>query len=156
MTVYRIADVVFNPDACELTASGETQHVQPQVRNVLLSLVRHEGEVVPKDLLVEEAWHGRRTSDESVTRCISLLRRHFDSGGDRQLIETIPKVGYRLRGPVAVEKERTTQADGYFDYASDHADVPPKTTVNLMVTAAVIFILLSGLLVASDFFALSR
>ena len=62
MTVYRIADVVFNPDACELTASGETQHVQPQVRNVLLSLVRHEGEVVPKDLLVEEAWHGRRTS----------------------------------------------------------------------------------------------
>lgn len=154
MAVYLIRDLVFDPEACEITLGGQVQHVQPQVRNVLLSLVNHPGEVVSKDLLAEEAWHGRRMSDESVTRCISLLRRHFQSCGEQNLIETIPRVGYRFKAPVRVEDANALRGGGYLDYASAHGVVPAKTAVNLLVTAAVIALLLSTLLLASDFLPL--
>ncbi len=153
VTVYRIADVAFDPDACEITANGETQHLQPQVRSVLLCLVKHEGEVVPKDLLIEEAWGGRRTSDESVTRCISLLRQHFADRGERHLIETIPKSGYRLHAPVSLEMGPAE--DSHLNHSRHAPSNEAKTAVNLVVTAAVLAVLLSGLVVASDFFSLN-
>ena len=153
MTIYRIGNVAFDPGACEIHADGHTQHLQPQVRNVLLCLVQHQGEVVPKDTLINEAWDGRRTSDESVTRCISLLRRHFANRGDRHLIETIPKSGYRLHGPVELE-----QADTVVMHAASPStahEVGAKTAVNLVITVAAIGLLLSCLIIASDFFTLS-
>lgn len=153
MTVYRIADVAFDPDACEIIANGETQHLQPQVRSVLLCLVKHKGEVVPKDLLIAEAWGGRRTSDESVTRCISLLRQHFADRGERHLIETIPKSGYRLHASVSMESAAPAQVHSAELQHAPHDDT--KTAVNLVVTAAVLALLLSGLVVASDFFTLN-
>ena len=37
MTIYRIRDVLFDPDACQITVDGRTEHVQPQVRAVLVN-----------------------------------------------------------------------------------------------------------------------
>ena len=87
---------MLDVEACKITSDGRTQHLQPQVRSVLLCLVRHSGEVVSKALLVEQAWSGRHSSDEATIHCISLLRRHFAECGARELIETIPESGYRL------------------------------------------------------------
>ncbi len=151
MTIYRIADVLFDPDACEITVDGRTEHLQPQVRAVLLSLVRHEGEVVPRSVLADEAWQGRQTSDESLTRCISLLRRQLERDGEHHFIETIPKVGYRLHGPISIQDSPRVVNDHLVHIAANH-DVPPKTAVNLVITLAVLVLLLSGLVVAADFF----
>lgn len=153
MTVFRIGDVDFDPDASEIFVDGEVRHLQPQVSSVLACLLRHRGEVVPKDLLVEEAWHGRRTSDESVTRCISLLRRHFSDREERHLIETIPKMGYRFTGPV---QEGPTQSRSVQNRQSPHEleTNHTKRAVNLLITAVAVFALLSGLVIASDFFTL--
>lgn len=97
MERFRIGDREFLPESCELRRSGVSFHLQFQVRNVLLCLARHRGEVVDKSTLLREAWGGRHASEESLTRCISLLRREFDRGDGPGYIETIPKVGYRLR-----------------------------------------------------------
>jgi DNA-binding winged helix-turn-helix (wHTH) protein len=96
MPIYSIGNMDFDPDACEIYREGQLEHLQPQVRNVLMCLVRHHGEVVIKDVLINEAWCGRSASDECLTRCISILRKQTSDRGDRHLIETIPKVGYRL------------------------------------------------------------
>ncbi|MEH6587955.1 MAG: winged helix-turn-helix domain-containing protein [Halioglobus sp.] len=157
MTSYRIGEVDFDPDASEICAQGHVTHLQPQVSSVLVCLLRHKGEVVAKDMLVEEAWHGRSTSDQSVTRCISLIRGHFADRDERHLIETIPKKGYRFTGPV--EEYRLHHSSAPIESESAHLQQTQtsnvsKRAVNLIVTAAAIFLLLSGLIVASDFFTL--
>jgi DNA-binding winged helix-turn-helix (wHTH) protein len=97
MNTYHIGAIEFDPDACELHQGEHLQHLQPQVRSVLLCLVKHQGEVVHKDDLIDEAWKGRPASEECLTRCISKLRKHLSAEGNRQSIDTIPRVGYRLR-----------------------------------------------------------
>ncbi len=96
MTIYHIGTVDFNPDACELSERGHMEHLQPQVRNVLLCLVRHQGQTVSREVLLREAWHGKPVSEECLTRCISILRKQLHDRGAHQLIETVPRVGYRL------------------------------------------------------------
>ena len=157
MTIYRIGEVDFDPDATEICVRGQLTHLQPQVSNVLDCLIRHTGEVVSKDLLVAEAWKGRRTSDESVTRCISLLRAHFADQDQRHLIETIPKKGYRFTGHVEkVEPQSCSSHSQLADNGTVNVDLGDhaKTAVNIVLTGAVIFMLLSALIVAADFFTL--
>lgn len=157
MTSYHIGEVEFDPDAGEICAQGHVTHLQPQVSSVLVCLLQHKGEVVPKDILVEEAWHGRHTSDESVTRCISVLRGHFAGREERNLIETIPKQGYRFIGPVEEDCSHSSsvsiKSQSLPLLINQNSNVS-KRAVNLIVTAAAIFLLLSGLIVASDFFTL--
>lgn len=97
MRTYQIGEVGFSPEACELRRDGLIEHLQPQARNVLLVLIEHAGEVVSKDVLLKQVWHGRSTSEECLTRCISLLQQQLSHRGADHLIETIPQVGYRLR-----------------------------------------------------------
>ena len=96
MRTYQIGPVGFCPDACELHKGGAVEHVQPQVRNVLLCLLEHADEVVSKETLLQEAWVGRPATEECLTRCISILRKQLDDHSEKHLIETIPRVGYRL------------------------------------------------------------
>lgn len=105
MRAYQLGRVGFDPDACELFSDGSPEHLQPQVRNVLLCLINHAGEVVSKDSLISEAWQDRAATEECLTRCISLLRKHLKQHGEPHLIETIPRVGYRLTtNPVLTSK----------------------------------------------------
>lgn len=73
------------------------EHVQPKVIDVLLCLARHAGEVVERDVVIDEVWDGRPSTDDVLTRCISELRQALDDDtGDPTFIQTIPKRGYRL------------------------------------------------------------
>ena len=56
---------------------------------------------VSRNLLMDRVWPGMVVGDEALTNAINKLRKAF--GDDRQnpqIIETIPKVGYRLIAPV--------------------------------------------------------
>ena len=98
MVRFRIGTVDFLPESYEVMVAGKPEHMQPQVRNVLLCLVRNRGEVVSRETLMREAWHGRHATDECLTRCIYLLRKQLRDNG---LLETVPRIGYRLhnQGP---------------------------------------------------------
>jgi DNA-binding winged helix-turn-helix (wHTH) protein len=93
MVRFRIGTVDFFPEAYEVRVAGKPEHMQPQVRNVLLCLVRNRGEVVSRETLLREAWSGRHATDECLTRCIYLLRKQLRDSG---LLETVPRIGYRL------------------------------------------------------------
>ena len=93
MVRFRIGTVDFLPESYEVMVAGKPEHMQPQVRNVLLCLVRNRGEVVSRETLMREAWHGRHATDECLTRCIYLLRKQLRDNG---LLETVPRIGYRL------------------------------------------------------------
>jgi len=69
---------------------------------VLLCLARRPGEVVTREQLEAEVWRGMVVGYDALSNAIAKLRKAFDD--DRQhprIIETIPKVGYRLIGEVS-------------------------------------------------------
>lgn len=75
---------------------------------VLVALGENPGCVLSRDRLLEDCWDGQIVTDNAVTRVISILRRAFsDLAGEAVRIETIAKVGFRLRcqtlGPVVPE-----------------------------------------------------
>ncbi len=75
--------------------SGETR-VQPKVMDVLVFLAQHAGELVERDMLLDQVWK-RVSSEEVLTRCISELRAALgDDRGSPHYIQTVPKRGYRL------------------------------------------------------------
>lgn len=79
---------------------GEVR-LEPRVMNVLVYLAGRAGEVVLRSELIDAVWPRRVGADESLTRCISNLRRALgDDRADPCYLETVPKRGYRLMAPV--------------------------------------------------------
>ena len=96
-----------------------SRKLTPKAVDVLLCLIRADGQVVARDRFVEEVWDGRAFSDDPLNKCIAELRRQLgDTRGAPNYIETIPKRGYRLVAdytPVGDDAETTAtveSADG--------------------------------------------
>jgi len=68
---------------------------------VLVYLAQQQDQVVKRDELINDVWHGVPVTDEVLSRAISVLRNHLgDSHMSPSYIQTLPKVGYRLLMPV--------------------------------------------------------
>lgn len=80
-----------------LPGEKEETHIRPKLMDVLTLLVQAKGKVVTRKDLLLQGWPETLASDESLTRCISDLRKLFgDDGKDTAIIKTIPKRGYRI------------------------------------------------------------
>ena len=83
----------------ELRRAGKAVHVEPQVFDLLLYLVRHRDRIVSKDELFEAIWHGRIVSEAALSSRINAARKAVGDDGDRQdLIRTIHRRGFRFVG----------------------------------------------------------
>ena len=86
--------IVSRPDAPRLTSKAVA---------VLIELIRHAGDTVTRDQLLERVWKDRVTTPDVLTQAIKDLRRAFgDDAKPSRYIETIPKVGYRLIATVVL------------------------------------------------------
>ncbi|WP_425102350.1 winged helix-turn-helix domain-containing tetratricopeptide repeat protein [Tropicibacter sp. S64] len=74
--------------------------LRPQSTEVLRVLVDKAGEVVTKDALIAAVWRDVAVTDDSLTQCISDIRRALGDSG-RSLLQTVPRKGYRLVIPQA-------------------------------------------------------
>ena len=94
---FRIEDWLVEVRLGRLSGEGRTVHLEPQVMKVLAFLASKPDEVVTKDELLGELWNGNIASDAALARCISRIRVAFgDNSKEPRIIETIPKIGYRL------------------------------------------------------------
>jgi len=85
-----------------LERGGDSVKLEPKTTRLLAYLARRAGEPLSRRELLEEVWPGVIVSDEALSNAINKIRRAF--GDDRQnpaVIETIPKMGYRLIAPVS-------------------------------------------------------
>ena len=96
-TRFRVGDVLVDAGANELWVAGAVQRVEGRTMAVLVVLARHAGAVARREALMAEVWRGRIVTDDSLTRAVAQLRQAL---GDAAAIETIPKLGYRLKWPV--------------------------------------------------------
>ncbi len=91
--------VEFNEAAWELRVDGIAVDIERRPLEVLAWLLRHAGEVVTKDELLEAAWPGRIVVEGVLTNAIGKLRKAFGDE-EQHLIATVPRVGYRFIGKV--------------------------------------------------------
>ena len=96
-----------------------TQQIEPKVMDVLCVMMARRGEVLSRDELIATIWGSRIGGDERLTRAISQLRKAFDDDAKSpRFIETVPKRGYRLICPVAVEPAGPPSAENAVSTAS--------------------------------------
>ncbi|MHB1137435.1 MAG: uroporphyrinogen-III synthase [Microthrixaceae bacterium] len=83
--------------ASTIVVDGEVIELTPRERAVLGMLVRRPGTVVNKAQLLSQVWRGA-ADDHAVEVTVGRLRRRLDG---TLRVETVPRRGYRIVGPVA-------------------------------------------------------
>lgn len=111
--------------------------LRPQAFAVLEQLVRHGGELVTKDQLLDAVWGDRVVTEDSITQCISEIRAALGEPG-QTMLHTVPRRGYRLEAEVIAG--RPAQAP----------DQPSSGFGRLsMVVAGLIFVVLLAIFVGT-------
>ena len=95
--IFRFSDVEVREREFSLLKAGKVLAVEPKAFHVLLVLLRHPQELIPKEELLNSVWGDTAVTEGSLTRCIWLLRRLLGDDVNRpRYIETVATVGYRL------------------------------------------------------------
>lgn len=96
---YRFDDIVVDAAAHTLTRAGADQTVEPKAFAVLLILLRHAGELVGRDDLLDQVWGHRHVTPGVLTRVIAQLRHALaDDSQHPRYIQTQHALGYRFIG----------------------------------------------------------
>ncbi len=106
-STFTIGDWTVTPGLNLLERAGNSVKIEPRSMDLLVCLARHAPEVVSADELIEEVWQGRAIAEGSIYQRINQLRNAFGES-DPDLIETVPKRGYRLAVPVQFLPERSS------------------------------------------------
>ena len=88
-----------------LTRDGAALAVGQRGLRILQALLDAAGEAVSKEALLQSAWPGLVVEDSNLSVQVTALRRLLGSSTDAgpEWIATVPRLGYRLSGDVAVE-----------------------------------------------------
>jgi TolB-like protein/DNA-binding winged helix-turn-helix (wHTH) protein/tetratricopeptide (TPR) repeat protein len=98
---FRLGEWLVRPRLGSVQCNGRIARIEPKCMQVLVCLTNRSGEVVSKEELIRTVWADTFVTDEVLTRAISELRRAVsDDAKHPRLIETIPKIGYRIIAPV--------------------------------------------------------
>jgi DNA-binding winged helix-turn-helix (wHTH) protein/TolB-like protein/Flp pilus assembly protein TadD len=108
IVAFQFANFTLDMKTRCLSQTGRPISLTPKELKTLLVLVQSAGTAVEKEQLIREVWPDTFVGDGSLTRNISVLRKHL--GG--RSIETVAKFGYRFVYPVTevqqVRDERFT------------------------------------------------
>ena len=98
---FRFAEFEIDMARQELRRANVIVHVEPQVFDLLVYLIRNRDRTVSKDELFDAIWQGRVVSEATLSSRISAARRALgDSGNDQSFIRTLHKRGFRFVGDV--------------------------------------------------------
>jgi TolB-like protein/Flp pilus assembly protein TadD len=94
---FQFADCEIDLRLHELRRAGTPVHLEPQVFNLLVHLIRNRDRVVSKDELIAVVWNGRNVSEASLSSRVAAARRALgDSGNSQRVIRTFHKRGFRF------------------------------------------------------------
>jgi TolB-like protein/DNA-binding winged helix-turn-helix (wHTH) protein/tetratricopeptide (TPR) repeat protein len=98
---FRFGDFEIDLARQELRLAGTNVHIEPQVFDLLVHLIRNRDRIVSKDELFDVIWQGRIVSEATLNSRISAARRALgDSGSDQSFIRTLHKRGFRFVGQI--------------------------------------------------------
>lgn len=93
-----------------LTRGDCVEHLEPLAMAVLVYLADRAGEVVSREALEKDVWHGAVVGYDAVTNTVIKLRKALqDDARDPRFIATIPKKGYQLIADIRFEETLAEQ-----------------------------------------------
>ncbi len=92
---FRLGGAEVRPSTREIDFDGKRETIEPRVMQALVALARRRGEVVSRDELIDHCWEGRVVGEDAINRCLAKVRRLTERMRD-VVLETVPRVGYRL------------------------------------------------------------
>src|SRR6056297_4151682 len=99
---FRFGDWTVVPGENLIRQGDRKVRLEPKVMRLLLALVARHDQVCSRDELLDELWPSPETTETSLTRALSDLRRALgDTRGKGAYIETIQRVGYNAVAPLA-------------------------------------------------------
>lgn len=97
----------LNRGARSVVRQGKTILLQQREALILEKLMRHCGQVVTRDMLLESAWdYSFDPNDNVIDKHIYRLRQKLDEGFDRSVIRTVPGAGYLLEDDDSFDSQR--------------------------------------------------
>ena len=95
--IYEFSGFRLDPAQRRLLHYGKPIPLKPKLFDLLLFLVKMEGQLVEKDDLMREVWPDTIVEENNITVSISMLRKILGEDRlERQFIETVPRRGYRF------------------------------------------------------------
>jgi len=99
---WKFADAEFDEASWALRVDGQVVPLEGKPLEVLHELLLRAGEVVTKDEILDAVWPGLNVVEGSLPTAISKLRKAL-GGRQDNIIETVPRVGYRLTCTVKID-----------------------------------------------------
>ncbi|WP_210528225.1 winged helix-turn-helix domain-containing tetratricopeptide repeat protein [Rubellimicrobium arenae] len=129
--VYQFDGYTLDLGAGTLRHADQEIALRPKTYAVLTHLVSNAGRIIGRDELLDTVWADVTVTEDSLTQCISELRRALgDDGGG--LLRTVPRRGYLfsghiVRGPATVAASGPERSDkpaiavlAFEDLSRDH------------------------------------
>jgi len=99
--VWTFENARFDEGSLELFVADELVVLERKPLEVLRYLLRHAGDVVTKDELIEAVWCGRILSETAIAKCVSRLREALRDV-DQRIIKTAHGYGYRFVAEIRI------------------------------------------------------
>lgn len=123
--LWRFAGAEFDEAGWALRVRGRIAPLEGKPLEVLHELLLRAGEVVTKEELLDAVWPGVAVVEGSLPTAISKLRKALGSQEDT-VIETVPRVGYRLVAPVRIDSIESPLAPRFTFAAGDSVPGRPQ------------------------------
>ncbi len=108
--IYLCGDLYIYPELGQAKREEDTIRLGPVNMKVLTTLLDRSGELVSRTELFETVWKNQIVNDDTLTRSISDLRSQLGKLSKHcQLIETIPKRGYRWVTEIEILSDKPEQ-----------------------------------------------
>lgn len=96
----------------QLSCDGKLVPLTSKAFEALLTLVRHRGETVSKDELMDVLWSDVAVEENNLTQQISTLRKALgERAGDYRFIITVPGRGYSFIAPIKTVSAGETETE---------------------------------------------
>lgn len=122
---WRFGAAVFDETSWTLTVAGSPVELEGKPLQLLHELLLNAGEAVTKAELFDAVWPGVHVVEASLTTAVSKLRGALGDGG-ADVIQTLPRIGYRLAVPVEVEQSTAPLTPRFAFAAGDRVPGRPQ------------------------------
>jgi DNA-binding winged helix-turn-helix (wHTH) protein len=141
--IYEFGDFRADPAEQLLLHRGQPVALTPKVFETLLILLKSEGRLIDKDDFIRQLWPGVFVEEVALAKNISYLRRALGDGNNGvDLIQTVPKRGYRFGAPVRKVTEQNASL------SNTDQDVPTEGRATAMSAKKWVFASLIGVAIA--------
>jgi DNA-binding winged helix-turn-helix (wHTH) protein len=133
--LYRFNACVLDLVRGSLHLDGHESTLRPKSFELLRYLVENPARLIPKQEFVKAVWPNTTVADESLTNCITEVRRAIGDR-DQTIVKTVPRRGYIFTAEVTAQE---SVGDRVGSAAAPEPALPEKPSI-----AVLAFINMSG------------